>query len=107
MTAGSDTKKKEVKLETELEHLVIKNRVRGFHLLDRRLLEPRATWVNYLYQSLMAMLVMFFVLLSVNLTTGGIIIAVIGSTAFIVFAMPRSVTAKPRNIIGGHLVGAG
>jgi len=34
-----------------------------------------------------------------------VIVASIGATAFIVFAMPRSITAKPRNIIGGHLIG--
>ena len=34
-----------------------------------------------------------------------VVIASIGATAFIVFSMPNSVTAKPRRIIGGHLVG--
>ena len=33
------------------------------------------------------------------------IVASIGATAFIVFSMPDSVTAKPRNVIGGHLLG--
>ncbi len=28
-----------------------------------------------------------------------------GSTAFIVFAMPKNVTAQPRNVIGGHFIG--
>ncbi len=34
-----------------------------------------------------------------------IVIASIGATAFIVFSMPNSITAQPRRIIGGHLVG--
>jgi CBS-domain-containing membrane protein len=34
-----------------------------------------------------------------------VIIASIGATAFIVFAMPQDFTAKPRHVIGGHLVG--
>ena len=34
-----------------------------------------------------------------------VVIASIGSTAFIVFSMPNSITAQPRRIIGGHLVG--
>ncbi|MDQ6964763.1 MAG: HPP family protein, partial [Mariprofundales bacterium] len=28
-----------------------------------------------------------------------------GASAFIVFAMPRSITARTRNLIGGHLIG--
>jgi CBS-domain-containing membrane protein len=34
-----------------------------------------------------------------------VVIASIGSMAFIVFSMPNSITAQPRRIIGGHLVG--
>ena len=34
-----------------------------------------------------------------------VVIASIGATAFIVFSMPNSITAQPRRIIGGHLVG--
>ena len=32
-------------------------------------------------------------------------VASLGATAFIVFAMPKSITAKPRNIVGGYLIG--
>ena len=32
-------------------------------------------------------------------------ISAMGATAFIVFAMPRTVSAKTKNVIGGHLVG--
>ena len=28
-----------------------------------------------------------------------------GATTFIVFAMPKAASAKPKNVIGGHLVG--
>ncbi len=34
-----------------------------------------------------------------------VVIASIGASAFIVFAMPRNITARPRRVIGGHLVG--
>ncbi|MGB2876810.1 MAG: HPP family protein, partial [Dehalococcoidales bacterium] len=34
-----------------------------------------------------------------------VVIASIGATAFIVFTMPRNVTAAPRRVIGGHIVG--
>lgn len=80
------------------------NRHPRFHMLDPKLYY-RASWPNYLYQSVLAMITMFVVLFFVNIATGGIIVAVIGSSAFIVFAMPHETTAKTRNVIGGHIVG--
>ncbi len=66
--------------------------------------EFRLFWKNYIFQSFLAALTMFVVLLFLSLEHA-VIIASIGATAFIVFAMPKNVTAKPRNVIGGHLVG--
>jgi CBS-domain-containing membrane protein len=66
--------------------------------------EFRLYWKHYVFQSLFAALTISVVLLFLNLQNA-IIIASIGSTAFIIFAMPNSVTAKPRNVIGGQLVG--
>ncbi|MDP8217763.1 MAG: HPP family protein [Candidatus Theseobacter exili] len=66
--------------------------------------EFRLFWKNYVFQSLFATFTTFIVLLFLSLQYA-VIIASIASTAFIVFAMPKSITAKPRNIIGGHLVG--
>ncbi len=71
------------------------------HRIRRRFL---ALWKNYLYQSLMAMVVLFLVLLLLNMEHV-VVIASIGSTAFIIFVMPRSVSAAPRRVIGGHLIG--
>jgi CBS-domain-containing membrane protein len=34
-----------------------------------------------------------------------VIISAMGATAFIVFAMPKAVSAQTKNVIGGHLVG--
>ena len=34
-----------------------------------------------------------------------VVVASIGASTFIVFAMPKSITAGARNVIGGHLVG--
>jgi len=62
-------------------------------------------WKNYVFQSLLAAFVIFIVLLSLSIRDDAAIIASIGATTFIVFAMPKSITAKPRNIVGGHLVG--
>ena len=72
--------------------------------LVRKVQELRSHWKNYIFQSLFATLVIFAVLLVLG-SRQAVIIASIGSTAFIVFAMPNSVAAKPVNIIGGQLVG--
>jgi CBS-domain-containing membrane protein len=61
-------------------------------------------WKSYVFQSLLATLSIFVVLLVFTLQHL-VIIASIGATTFIVFAMPNSVTAKARNVVGGHLVG--
>ena len=66
--------------------------------------ELRLFWKNYIFQSFLATLTIFIVLLFLSIEHA-VIIASIGATAFIVFAMPKSITAKPRNVIGGHLVG--
>jgi len=61
-------------------------------------------WKNYLYQSFLATVVVFIVLLLLNMEHA-VVIASIGATAFIVFTMPRNITAAPRRVIGGHLIG--
>jgi len=66
--------------------------------------ELRLFWKNYISQSFLATLTIFIVLLFLSIEHA-VIIASIGATAFIIFTMPKSVTAKPRNVIGGHLVG--
>ncbi|MEA3475082.1 MAG: HPP family protein [Candidatus Cloacimonadota bacterium] len=66
--------------------------------------EFRRFWKNYVFQSLFAASTIFTALLFLNIEKRPIIIASIGATAFIVFAMPQNITAKPRNAIGGHSV---
>ena len=66
--------------------------------------EFRKLWKNYLYQSCFATVVIFIILLLLSLEHA-VVIASIGATAFIIFTMPRSVTAKPRRVIGGHTAG--
>ncbi|MCK4256753.1 HPP family protein [candidate division WOR-3 bacterium] len=73
-------------------------------LISKIVKELRLYWKNYVFQSLFATLAIFIVLLTLSLQEA-VIIASIGATTFIVFAMPKSITAKPRNVIGGHLVG--
>ena len=66
--------------------------------------EFKRLWKNYLYQSFFATIVLFTVLMLLSFENA-VVIASIGSTAFIVFTMPRSITARPGRVIGGHLIG--
>jgi CBS-domain-containing membrane protein len=61
-------------------------------------------WKNYLYQSFLATVVVFLVLVLLTMEHT-VVIASIGATAFIVFTMPKNTTARPRRIIGGHFTG--
>jgi CBS-domain-containing membrane protein len=72
--------------------------------ITRMFEEFRHYWKNYLFQCLLATFVVFVVLLALSLKNA-VIIASIGATAFIIFAMPSMLTAKPRNVIGGHITG--
>ncbi len=66
--------------------------------------EFRLHWKNYVFQSLFATLAVFIVLYFLSLQDA-VIIASLGATAFIVFAMPKALMANARNVIGGHVVG--
>jgi len=61
-------------------------------------------WKNYLYQSFFAAFTLAVVLLVLNMENV-VVIASIGATAFIVFTMPKNITAQPRRVIGGHIIG--
>ena len=65
----------------------------------------KSHWPHYVFQSLFATVAVFIVILVLNIKREPIIIASIGATAFIIFALPNSITAKPRNVIGGQLIG--
>ena len=68
------------------------------------LYEVKSHWRNYIFQSLLATVSLFCVL--VFLEQGSeVIVASLGATAFVVFALPNNLTAGPRNVIGGHIVG--
>ncbi len=61
-------------------------------------------WKYYVIQSLLAAAVLFIIILILG-TDKMVVTSAIGATAFIVFAMPKSASAKTRNVIGGHLAG--
>ncbi len=66
--------------------------------------EFQELWKNYLYQSFLAGFVLAVTMLVLTMEHA-VIIASIGATAFIVFLMPRNVTASPRRVVGGHIIG--
>ena len=74
---------------------------KSFKKIDR---EFRQHWKNYVLQSMLATFAIFIVLYFLSLQHA-VIIASIGATTFIIFAMPDSITAQPRNVIGGQVVG--
>jgi CBS-domain-containing membrane protein len=61
-------------------------------------------WLSYVLQSLLAAGSVFVVLIALR-QQNLVVAASLAATAFTVFAMPSRVTASPRNVIGGHLVG--
>ena len=72
-----------------------------FGIFDREFLHnPRA----FVVQSLLAALVAAVILYFVEVLTHAAIVAALGSSVFVVFAIPRSGTAEPRRLIGGHVV---
>lgn len=64
----------------------------------------RSAWKSYVVQSLMAGLTTLVILLALSLENS-VVIAALGASAFIVFGRPFDLTARPRNVIGGHLLG--
>ena len=61
-------------------------------------------WFYYILQSFLAALSLFIIVLILG-KEKMVVISSIGATVFIAFAMPKAVSAKTRNILGGHLVG--
>ncbi|MBD3370458.1 HPP family protein [Candidatus Fermentibacteria bacterium] len=72
-------------------------------ILDRKL---KHHVFQYVFQSLLAALLIFSVLLILDVFQQTAIIASLGASTFIVFAAPRSHSATPRALLGGYLVGA-
>ncbi len=66
--------------------------------------EFRTYWKNYVFQSLLATLAMVLVLFVLSLQNA-MVVASIGATSFIIFAMPNSISARTRNVAGGHGIG--
>jgi len=64
----------------------------------------RSGWKAYVLQSSLAGLTTLLILLVLSLENA-VVIAALGASAFIVFGRPFDLTARPRNVIGSHLLG--
>jgi CBS-domain-containing membrane protein len=64
----------------------------------------RRLWKYYIFQSLLAGLAIFIIVLTIG-QNKVVIIASMAASAFICFATPTNASAQTRNVIGGHLVG--
>lgn len=60
---------------------------------------------NYIFQCLLATAILLLALFFLNVITETAIIASLGATAFIVFAMPKTYASSPRRLIGGYSIG--
>ena len=60
---------------------------------------------RFIIQSLLAVVAVAIILYFVEVLTHAAVVAAFGASAFIVFAMPHSITARPRMLIGGHVIG--
>ena len=92
-----------VKRKTKEAIIYEARKERDRHLVDKKFREENM-WIYYLLQSLLAAGSLFIVLLVLRFTTA-VIVAALGATAFVVFAMPNNVMAQPRNVVGGQIVG--
>jgi CBS-domain-containing membrane protein len=57
---------------------------------------------RFAIQSLLAFGAVSVVAIYLGELTNGAVVAALGATAFIVFAMPEHETAQPRRVLGGH-----
>jgi CBS-domain-containing membrane protein len=72
------------------------------HLVDKTFLKKPG---SYIIQSLLAVIAVAVILYFVETITQAAIVAALGASSFIVFAMPKTVAAEPRRLIGGHITG--
>lgn len=67
-------------------------------------MERLPLWVRAVIQCFLATAALASVL-SLLEQEYSVVVASIGATAFIVFATPRSISARARNVLGGHMIG--
>ena len=72
-----------------------------FRLIDERFREDP---LHYTLQTLLAFGVIATIVVAMGVLTSGTVVAALGASAFIVFAMPHYETAQTRNLVGGHVI---
>ena len=72
-----------------------------FRLIDDRFREDP---IHYVLQTLLAFVAIAGVVVVMGVVTSGTVVAALGASAFIVFAMPHHKTATPRCLVGGHAI---
>jgi CBS-domain-containing membrane protein len=72
-----------------------------------RLFDPqlKTHFPSYLLQSLIAVAVLLIILTVLEVEAHLAIVASMGASTFVIFAMPKTTQAQPRYVIGGHTVG--
>ncbi len=78
------------------------------NLITRLGLDSRLRSENikrYALQCSLAAAVVFILLLVLDAMTQTVLIAALGASTFVAFALPRSLQSSPRCLIGGYLVG--
>jgi len=83
------------KIAMELHHITLRTQIGE---------KFKKLWKYYLWQSGLAALALFIIVLILG-KDKIVVISAMGATAFIVFAMPTAASAQTRNVVGGHLVG--
>ena len=68
-------------------------------IIDRKFSENK---LHYVFQCGLAGLAMLVVLLFLNVLEHTAMMAALGSTAFVVFTVPRSYLSQPRPVVGGY-----
>ncbi|HAJ33778.1 MAG TPA: HPP family protein [Candidatus Atribacteria bacterium] len=71
-------------------------------IFDRKL---KKYFPHYIVQSLLATITLTIILYFENIFTNTAVVASLGATTFIIFAMPKYTTARPRSVVGGHIIG--
>ncbi len=64
----------------------------------------RPNWGSYVFQSALATVTILMALVALR-QQNLLVAASLAATAFTIFAMPGSVSARTRNVVGGHMVG--
>ncbi len=60
---------------------------------------------KYIFQCLIATIILLIALLFLDVITETAIIASLGATSFIIFTMPKSYSSSPKRLIGGYTIG--